>query len=470
MRTWTVLIVVLAALLLRAPDGLAESSAERRLRLLEDTVRKATQEMQQLRREMEQQKAVGAATQKQTELVEEKAKAVETAQKGGTDLPGWLKKVTLFGDVRFRHEGFYHQPHQQGDIVGARNRERIRARIGAKITYSDELSAVIRIASGDIDDPISSNQTLTGSFNRKQVGIDQAYVTLTPGQSFGIRPGSVSLTAGKFPNPMFRVGEMVFDDDLMGEGFTQTFALLGQPVGALDQLKIHMLQWVFSEFSNSQDGWMIGGQVNPTAHAGDWLFEGGIGQYWWLNADHIALDLNKNKALKNSNILEIQDANGNIRREANQFAKLGKGETVAGYAGAFNQTNLSFSVTHPTLIYGKPLRLFADYVYNWEAFTDNAQGVQAGFKIGQPKVKGDWAVTALYEYLGQEAALSSFSYSDFGAFGGTNAQGPVLGVEYQLLDPLTISARNHFITLIDAPNQFRNPTMFRLQLDILLKF
>lgn len=469
MRTWRGAAAMTAVLALTAPSVRAESSAERRIRVLEDTLRQATDEIKQLRKEVQQQKAVGAATSQQASQAEEKAKAVETATKSAIDLPGWLKKVTLFGDVRLRHEGFYHQPHNDGDLIGARNRERLRVRLGAKIVYSDELSATIRIATGDPSDPISTNETLNGSFNPKHINLDQGYVTFTPGKSFDIRPGSIAFTGGRFPLPIFKVGEMVFDDDLNGEGLAESFALLPNPIGPLDQLKIHMMQLTFSEISNSQDGWMIGGQVNPSGHFGDWLLEGGVGQYWWLNADQIATSFNSNKVLKNTNVVEIADDKGNIRTDATGFAKLGKGETFAGYAGAFNQTQATVALTHPTLVYGKPLKVFADYVYNWEAFGDDAQGVQAGVKVGQPKAKGDLAFTAFYEYLGQEAALSTFSYSDFG-FGGTNQQGPVVGVEYQLLDPLTISVKNHFTNLINRPDGYRNATLFRLQLDALVKF
>ena len=48
-----------------------------------------------------------------------------------------------------------------------------------------------------------------------------------------LRPylGVFTINAGKFPNPMFRVGEMVFDEDLSPEGLNQTVQLLGQPCG-----------------------------------------------------------------------------------------------------------------------------------------------------------------------------------------------------------------------------------------------
>src|SRR5207253_358316 len=166
-------------------------------------------------------------------------------------------------------EGFYHQPHKQGTVVTSRNRERIRARLGVRVAFTDELSATIRGASGNSNDPISTNETLTGNFNRKNFNLDWAYLTFTPGATFGIRPGAVSVNAGKFPNPIFRVGEMVFDDDLSPEGVSETFQLLGKPMGVLDQVKLHGLQWTFAEFATKEDGWMFGGQVNPSFHFGD---------------------------------------------------------------------------------------------------------------------------------------------------------------------------------------------------------
>src|SRR5579884_4006765 len=48
--------------------------------------------------------------------------------------PDWLSKIAFFGDLRYRHEGFYHQPHRAEQDVTARNRERIRGRLGLRFT------------------------------------------------------------------------------------------------------------------------------------------------------------------------------------------------------------------------------------------------------------------------------------------------------------------------------------------------
>ena len=456
--------VVLTALLvggsvMASRPAAAESSVERRLRLLEEQLGKAQAEIKQLHKELDQQRAINSAAQKQTEQVvqqqEAQAKTIETAKKT-FELPDWVKRTTLFGDLRLRHEGFYHQPHKVGSAADtARNRERLRARLGLKVTFSDELSTTIRLASGNPNDPISTNQTLTGDFTQFNVNLDWAYLTFTPGASFGIRPGLFSFTGGKFANPMFRVGEMVFDDDLAPEGASEVVSLLDKPVGPLDQVRLYAEQWTFSEVANNQDGWMVGGQVNPVLHFGTTQVEAGLGQYWWLNSDQIAQALNTNSSLTNTNLVVTVPS--------------GTTTKIVGYQSAFNQTNATVAATFPNVVAARPLKLFGDYVYNWGAVTDDAQGWTAGARLGQTKVKGDWSVYGFYEQLQQEAAISAFTYSDFGK-GGTNVEGAVVGAEYQLLNPLTVSVKNHFTNFINRPASTTNPTMMRLQLDAMVKW
>jgi len=192
--------------------------------MLEEQLRKTQQQIQELKAMMEQQKAIGQATQKQVNDANEQAKtAAEAAKKTASlEIPEWAKRTSVFGDVRFRHEGFYHQPTVKGADNTARNRERIRARLGRPLRLSDELSATIRGASGNINDPVSTNETLTGKLHRRtstSIGLHHLHA----GKTFGMRPGVASITAGKFPNPMFRVSELVFDEDLSPEAFSETF-------------------------------------------------------------------------------------------------------------------------------------------------------------------------------------------------------------------------------------------------------
>jgi len=182
----------------------------------------------------------------------------------------------------------------------------------------------------------------------------------------------------------------------------------------------------------------------------------GLAHSWYLNPDLIADALNPksknfNSALKNSN-LTVPD-----------------GSTIA-YKSGFSLSNETLAVTFPDVVCNQPLKIFQDYVYNWEAATSDSYGIQGGLKLGQTKKRGDWAATALYEYLGQESALSSFAYSDFGPVGGTNVEGPIISLDYQLLDPLTVSAKSSFTNSINRTSGQRNPTTTRLMLDAMIKF
>jgi hypothetical protein len=479
----TMVAAALLAVLVLATPGSAETPVEKRLRVLEQQLHEAQEEIKRLRGQVEQQRAVGQATQRQVEQSAEETKAAVAETKKGLAIGDWVKRTTVFGDVRARHEGFYHQPHKDGQDVTARNRERVRARLGVRVAFNDELSATIRGATGNINDPISTNETLTGNFDRKNFNLDWAYLTFAPGATFGVRPGVAALTAGKFPNPMYRVGEMLFDDDLSPEGASETFQLLSQPVGALDQVKLYGLQWVFNEISNSQDGWMFGGQINPSMHIGNVQLEAGLGQFWWLNSDQIAQALDKNTTSFDANGKPIPNSNFNgalantnlLTRTTVRPPPLANGtvpapyDVITGYESAFNVTDLDVGVTFPHVVANQPLRLFADYIYNWEAATDDAHGWQVGARLGQTKVRGDWSLLGFYEHIGQEAAISAFTYSDFG-FGGTNVEGPVAAIEYQLLNPLTLTAKSHFTNFINRPEGMSNPTLIRLQLDALVKF
>lgn len=454
MRQRVVVMWALAGAIASAVPAGAAMTTEERLRALENLVHQQQQEIKQLRGELSQQRVIGNATQQQAERAEEQAKTVE--KKATASLPDWVNKLTPFGDIRIRHEGFYNQPRPTdgGTVIRARNRERIRWRLGLKYTYSDELSATMRIASGNPDDPISTNETLDGNFSRKHVNLDWAFLTIAPGKSFGMRPGLLTINAGKFPNPMFRTDEMVFDEDLSPEGFNETLAFLDQPVGALDQIKLHLQQWTFKEVANAQDGWMFGGQINPTMHVGDVQLEAGLAEYWWLNPDFIAQAANTNSVIKGFTTNSVlTDSKG----------------AVTGFAGEFQQTNLTLAATIPNVAGTMPLKLFGDYVYNWDAPDSNAHGALGGLRLGNPKDAGDWAASMLYEYLERDAAIGAFAWSDFGN-GGTNEQGPVLAVDYQLFKPLTLTARSYFTKFIDAPEKIDNRMQVRLQLDAQLKF
>src|SRR5438552_1358568 len=78
--------------------------------------------------------------------------------------------ISFSGDIRFREEPIFGGP---GDGSLQRARTRIRARFNVLADLGQQFRAGFTLASGDINDPTSMNQTLTGFYTRKPLGIDR---------------------------------------------------------------------------------------------------------------------------------------------------------------------------------------------------------------------------------------------------------------------------------------------------------
>ncbi len=149
---------------------------------------------------------------------EEKQKAaVEESRRDAiaTKLPGWLAMVTPFGDLRVRAEGFY------ANDLNARNRARLRARLGVNINPSDEIGGTIRIASGNADDPISTNQILRAHLHSEGGQSRPGLHDPETGQDLRARARLGQRERRQDSAPTYRTSELLWDDDLSPEGATK---------------------------------------------------------------------------------------------------------------------------------------------------------------------------------------------------------------------------------------------------------
>ena len=72
------------------------------------------------------------------------------------------------GDLRYRHEYIKQEDTDQ------RDRQRLRARLNMTATVDKSVNFIFALASGSTDDPVSSNQDLTGGFSDKPVWIGRS--------------------------------------------------------------------------------------------------------------------------------------------------------------------------------------------------------------------------------------------------------------------------------------------------------
>jgi hypothetical protein len=386
----------------------------------------------------------------------------------------WLNRLSFSGDLRVRGEGFY-QDH--GPAANARTRMRYRLRFGAQMKISDELLAGLRLASGDANDPISTNETLTNLFTRKPISIDQAYIMLTPKASIGLEDYAwtpVTLYAGKFTNHFFKpravmTSELIFDDDLSPEGLAETFTLFEGSEGLLRRFQLNASQWTVRENSRSADAWMFGAQavaaLQPFSSTRLTLALAG---YYFTKEDAIAQARNSNSSLNVTNSVILRD--GTIVKGGSRLSPGTGDKQFKDFLSRFRIVNASMQLDYNTGYARWPLALIGDFAYNTDAEDGDDVAVWAGISLGATRNPGDWAFSLAWARTETDSVLSSFSYSDFGRDGGTNVQGPFVKIDYMLFPRLTISAKNHFVSFIDRPKGQSNSLLHRFQLDAQLTF
>lgn len=175
-----------------------------------------------------QQTSQAPANKNQPQDIEARVGKVEAEVKKTSEaIAKQLGSITFSGDVRLRYESIYGQlntlqnagnPLIVGNELSARNRFRMRARLQLRGQVGKEFDWGIRFNTGSFADNISANQTLTDFFNRKPIGLDNAFIAYSPKQVPGLR-----LQGGKFDVPWLRT-EMTIDNDLVPEGFSESYS------------------------------------------------------------------------------------------------------------------------------------------------------------------------------------------------------------------------------------------------------
>ena len=122
------------------------------------------------------------------EAREQEKKSIQTATEEGkkaSKLPDWLNRTSLFGGIRFRYEGIFNSKLTNVLDNPDRHRVRMRARLGLGVDATEEVQGKLRLVTGDPNDPISTNQTLSDLFTRKPVSFDWVISPCPHGRRWG---------------------------------------------------------------------------------------------------------------------------------------------------------------------------------------------------------------------------------------------------------------------------------------------
>ena len=437
----------------------------------------------------------------------------QTVQAGSSDerirnlerLIKGLGPISFSGDVRLRGEPFFGGPSNESMD---RMRARVRVRFNALATLGSQFRTGITLASGDINDPTSTNQTLTGFYTRKPVALDQAFVEFTPD---GFK--NLTLVGGKFRYPWFNT-ELTWDKDLNPEGVAETLGFrLDTPV--LKRIALVGFQLPFAEVAgtsstNQRVAQQItyGGQLQTSWQLGPRVTLSGFsGYYDYRGTDAIALALakasSKNPQTPLTGLLAL--GTGNTVQDSIYTTTATTIITVNGTAyptGVTSVTNAQFAskfglfdnLVKVDVNSGKarlPISFIGDYVQNTEACSNlknivavpantatttykqtlNAacasnqrRGYWGEARVGRLLEKGDFQIAYTRMYIEREAVLGNFNYSDIRQ--GTNVSQHRIDSFYQFDGNVQFG----FTALIGRPLASTESWLERLQFDTVFIF
>jgi len=308
---------------------------------------------------------------------------------------------TFGGDLRLRDEPYFGGPINQSQV---RNRERYRARLNINAKLNDYISGGLTLATGDINDPITNNQTANQDFTRKPFFLDKAFINYNPHQV-----KALTLIGGKFAYPWYRT-ELTWDNDISPEGVAQKlewksdnwhvlrqFALIGFELPFGESSKANPITTLTSNgasallpYPNSsiKQSTVYGGQIQTRWQLAGWLsFTADTAFYNWHNADQIVLanQVGYGPNASSSPGIGLLKLNNTL---TNSYQIITESFTVPVSSGgttvvnseivgakfnskfALSDTIAQFDIKTPSERW--PIRFLADYVQNTEACANDS--------------------------------------------------------------------------------------------------
>ncbi len=345
--------------------------------------------------------------------------------------PSWADSVKVSGDLRLRHEYI----DQEGKVE--RHRQRVRARFGLDAQVDEQVKVEVKVATGESDEPISTNQSFDNAFAKKSLWLDLAYLEWTA-------TDQVKVIGGKMKQPWIGVSDLIWDGDLNPEGVAVKLKL---PADAVALMANAGGFWIDELSGTTKDRMLYFGQLAVEGKAGGVKATLGGTVYAYENMKGLAPVYDAEDSFGND-VIETEAADGSV--------------TLA-YANDFLLYEIFGALD---LKVGEmPVKLYAQGVSNDDAATAD-MGYLVGVRLGQTKAPGQMQLDYSYRDLEANAVVGAFTDSDsFG--GGTDGEGHRIKGSVALTKRVQADA-TLFVNSLNPGGKDTDYT--RVQLDLVAKF
>jgi hypothetical protein len=347
----------------------------------------------------------------------------------------WAARTQFKGDVRFRQETVKIQG-ESNNGGRDKDRQRIRARLGAYTEINNQVDTGIRISTGSSDDARSTNQDQDNYFNKKSIWLDLGYIDYHPDQIKNLH-----VIGGKMLQPWVSMGDIIWDSDINPEGLALTYKY---PLGSSAELFGSLGNYNLKDNVDG-DGVQFRNDLRLTSGQLGTRFSVTDNLKMTLGGSIYAYQNDQNSTCTSSTTPCALAVNGN---SANEQFRLYEGFAQADIGGL-----------------AVPLAFYGQYVKNNDASNDQDTAWLLGAKS---KVFG-FNLDYNYRDTQRNAVVGAFTDSDF-ANGTTGSRGHKMKVSYDIDKNFAVGA-TYYLTKADyASRTQRDANTNTLQLDAEAKF
>lgn len=297
------------------------------------------------------------------------------------ELPEWVKTTKIKGDFRYRYEN------REDDKSTAKDRQRVRGRIGVYGKVNDFIDYGVRFAMEE--SATSGNNTLGDNFQKEGAYFDRFYVDIHPNLFKGTH-----LVLGKMPQPWLARTGLLWDSDLNPEGVAAVYSK-----DLEENLTLHANAGAFVvEEDLGDDVRLQSAQVAFDAALGGAKVQIGASDYWFENLENSSITGTSWKNITPNGNFNIVEGFGSVSVKAGKL----------------------------------PVKFYGQVANNTEA--ENSEEDTAylvGVKLGKAKEPGDWEVGYNWREIGKDSVFGPLNDSDFND-GNTDSRGHKFSAKYQI--------------------------------------
>jgi len=313
----------------------------------------------------------------------------EIAEGKFSNLSSWVQNTKLKGDFRLRYQHDHSKKLSTTTSPTDKDRGRIRLRLGLESKVNEKLLVGLGLATGlndgSADASRSTNVSFSDSSSKKSLSLDYAFAQYSPF-------GWLTLIGGKFKNPLWEPGDLIWDTDINPEGGAFK---LSKKLSSNTELFMNTGILVIDESS--------GYGADPTMY----VIQPGFSHKF-----------NDNVSLKGAfSYYGFSGVKGKqLDGTAGTNSKNSSNKLIYNYKNIAPALELGFKEPFKMLKLDIPyFALFAEYVKNIDSSVkDDNSGYMLGFKLGAEKIEkwANWQLRYNYARYGKDAFLDILPDSD----------------------------------------------------------